>query len=168
LPELRGAPIDVRFLPELHVSRGKLYSNQDVGNAVHAASYIRRREMVLDSSLNRRRREFERVLIHELFHFVWARLGNPARQSYSELIAREGLQRARGELGWSAEFAKRAARRDTRDRNWRNYLCESFCDTAAWMYSGIRVHDEFTLAVRFRRARGAWFQDYFEDRAVLI
>jgi hypothetical protein len=168
LPELRGAPIAVRFLPELRVYRGKLHSNQHLGRAVHAASHIRKREMILDRSLNRQRKEFERILIHELFHFVWARLGNPARQSYLELIAREESQRARGELGWSAALAKQAERRGLRDRIWRDYVCESFCDTAAWMYSGMRVHDEFTLAIRFKRARRAWFRERFDGQAVLI
>src|SRR3977135_1471856 len=105
-------------MPELRVYRGKLDSNQHVGQAVHAASHLRKREIVVDRSLNGQRKEFERILIHELFHFVWARLGNPARASYSELIDREQSRRARGELGWSAELAKQAARRGTRHRIW--------------------------------------------------
>ena len=39
-------------------------------------------------------------------------------------------------------------RTDARDRTprWRRYACESFCDTAAWHFAGLRQHDEFTLA----------------------
>jgi hypothetical protein len=40
---------------------------------------------------------------------------------------------------------------------WREYCCESFCDTAAWLYSGVQVHSEFTLAGRYRHRRRVWF-----------
>jgi hypothetical protein len=39
----------------------------------------------------------------------------------------------------------------------REYCCESFCDSAAWLYSGIERHAEFTLPARSRRRRQAWF-----------
>ena len=63
-------------------------------------------------------------------------------------------------LGWSAEWRKRrltAADRRGRTRRWREYCCESFCDTAAWLYSGVERHDEFTLAGRCRKTRSQWF-----------
>ncbi|MEP6962265.1 MAG: hypothetical protein ABI995_09305, partial [Acidobacteriota bacterium] len=49
---------------------------------------------------------------------------------------------------------------DIRDRKpkWRHYACESLCDTAAWAYSGLRSHDEFTLAMKERRRRQAWLE----------
>lgn len=104
--------------------------------------------------------EFPRIFVHELFHFVWARAGNPLRWSYERLVRGEFRAGARGELGWSAEWRKAALDgRDVRRRTrlWREYCCESFCDTAAWLYSGTARHPEFTLRSKFRPARRAWF-----------
>jgi hypothetical protein len=87
-------------------------------------------------------------------------LGNPRRWSYEDLLDAELAAHARGELGWSAEWRKcslGAAHRRNRSRLWREYCCESFCDSAAWLYSGCRVHEEFTLAPRFRSRRRDWF-----------
>ena len=39
------------------------------------------------------------IIIHELFHFVWIRLGNKGRTQFSELLRDEYKHRARGELG---------------------------------------------------------------------
>src|SRR5690606_17220632 len=100
------------------------------------------------------------IVIHELFHFAWLRLGNARRASWEALVAREMERRARGELGWSAESRKNritARDRGNQSRLWREYLCESFCDTAAWMFAAEVRHDEYTLAGRHRAARRAWF-----------
>ena len=55
-----------------------------------------------------------------------------------------------------------------RGRPWREYLCESFCDTAAWLYGDVRKHEEFTLAARFRQRRAGWFKAAFDGRAVQV
>jgi hypothetical protein len=92
---------------------------------------------------------------------VWLRAGNPLRRSYELLIENEMLHQAWGELGWSAESRKqalRAAERLRRSRRWREYVCESFCDSAAWVFAGLRSHEEFTLMLRYRHARRAWFR----------
>jgi hypothetical protein len=162
LPELSGQPIDLRFLPELSVSRGQLRSGVSGGEAVHAASFIRKREMVLEKELLSNAHELARVFVHELFHFAWARLGNPARRSFESLIEVEIAMGARGELGWSSEMRKAAGVKS------REYLCESFCDTAAWLYAGVAKHDEFTLAQRHRVKRARWFRHYYSDRPVSI
>ena len=76
--------------------------------------------------------------------------------------ARKSRRGRRGELGWSAEWRKDALGADDvagRTRRWREYCCESFCDTAAWLYSGVERHEEFTLGERWRRGRRAWFAD---------
>lgn len=162
----------LRFLPALTADRRRLYSNRKRGEPVHAASYIRKRRIVLDRELAQQPAELARILVHELFHFVWVRLGNPARHSYEALVHEEWRQRARGELGWSAESRKRAlgklspGGRATPD--WREYICESFCDTAAFLYSGVRRHPEYTLAARHRNRRAEWFRAVFERGAISI
>jgi hypothetical protein len=146
LPELAGEPIRMLRVNGLRDRRG----------AVHAGSFLRQRRIAFNCSAD----EFARVLVHELFHFVWLRLGNPRRQSYEALLRRELAEGAGGELGWSADCRKRelrAADIRLRTRLWREYCCESFCDSAAWLYSGVGRHEEFTLTGRFRRLRGEWF-----------
>lgn len=118
--------------------------------------------MVMEAALIKQPAEFERVFVHEVFHFVWVRLGNPLRRSYEALLAREMAAGARGELGWSAELRKQALTEQdatTRSRRWREYACESFCDTAAWLYAPAQRHPEHTLAARWRELRRHWFQD---------
>jgi hypothetical protein len=100
------------------------------------------------------------IVLHELFHFVWARLGNRRRQEFAEVLDRELQGRARGELGESSEVQKERFLRSGSSRNspaWRDYVCESFCDTAAWLYSGRRRNSECRLAVRWRDRRECWF-----------
>ncbi len=142
------------------------------GQEVHAATFIRQRLIVLDSDLDQNRAELRRILLHELFHFAWVRLGNAARHEYETVIDDEMKARARGELGWSSEMRKEDLRkkglRRRSGRAWREYACESFCDTAAWRYSGINWHEEFTLAMRFRNRRKAWFEEANRGRTVRV
>ena len=146
LPILSGPPVRVEVRPSL-------------GSHL-AATSIPRRLIILDSSVLARRGDFERILIHELFHFAWVRLSNRTRRAWEQVLSREWDARIKGELGWSAEWRKaRLTRADIRLRTapWRRYACESFCDTAAWLFAGLKAHDEFTLAARARRTRRAWF-----------
>ena len=79
-----------------------------------------------------------------------------------QVIGEEWQGGAQGELGWSAEWRKLALGADEvrrRGRLWREYCCESFCDTAAWRYSGLKKHPEFTLAGNLRRRRAQWMED---------
>lgn len=113
---------------------------------------------MLDAALQRRPRELDRILIHEIFHFVWARLGNPTRLAYEQQVRREIEGRARGELGWSSEWRKselNPADIAGRTRRWREYVCESFCDTASWLFSG-SLQGETTLAATHRERRRRW------------
>ena len=160
----------LRFLPALTADRRRLYSNRPLGQPVYAGSFIRKREIILDQELERQPRELTRILIHELFHFAWVRLGNPARRSFEDLLKAEWKQGARGELGWSAELRKNALAKSRPQATalWRDYLCESFCDTAAWLYSGRRHHPEYTLAARHRNRRAAWFQSAFRKSVIPI
>jgi len=151
LPAAAGPPIRIRFGADL--SRH---------GSIHAGAMLRERRVLLDPALGRNRADFARILVHELFHFVWLRLGNPRRRWFERLLAQEIRAGAAGELGWSAEWRKDAlAARDRRlrTRRWREYACESFCDSAAWLFSGVRRHPEFTLPARFRAGRRVWFRE---------
>lgn len=123
--------------------------------------------MVLDMQLKADPGELARIALHELFHFVWLRLGNPVRRSWEELVLRQWRHGARSELGWSAEQRLRALRAEDveqRSRRWREYVCESFCDSAAWAFGILRRHPEFTLEVAFRRERRRWFDEFRRHR----
>ena len=131
-----------------------------------AATSIPRRVILLDSEVLVRPGEFERILIHELFHFAWVRLSNATRRSWEEVLSSEISGHVSGELGWSAEWRKEKLKAaDVRRRSpaWRRYACESFCDTSAWLYAGLRRHDEFTLASAARRRRKRWFAARITD-----
>jgi len=149
LPALSGRPIRV----ELHDSLGYHL----------AATNIRRRLILLDREVLDMCGDFERILMHEIFHFVWVRLSNSVRRDWERLLTAEIAHRAAGELGWSAEWRKHQLKPRSatlRTIAWRHYACESFCDSAAWMFAGLRSHEEFNLAPRFRRMRRAWLREH--------
>lgn len=157
LPQFTGAPIDLRFEPQLSIARGKLFTDGITGTSVHAASFLKQREMVLETSLLSDAKEFRRILIHELFHFAWWRLGNLRRNEWDSVLQSEFDVRARGELGWSSEWRKVALHLSDpklRSKKWREYACESFCDSVSCYF--VDQHPEFTLAGRFRVRRMAW------------
>jgi hypothetical protein len=144
----RGRAIELRYSAGLR---------DTAGNPAHAATFIRKRLIVLDEELRRDPSEHTRILAHEIFHFAWVRLGNPARLEWEAALRRELARRVPGEAGWSADWRKRRlVRRDVRlrTRAWREYCCESFCDTAAaWL---TRSRAETTLPRRILRARFAY------------
>ena len=157
MPPLEGLPVRVEVVRELRDRRGP----------VHAGSFLRERRIVLDCA----RAELPRILVHEVAHFIWLRLGNAVRRSYEDVVRAEIAGAARGELGWSAEWRKAAL--DARDiaartRRWREYCCESFCDTAAWLYGGIELHEEFTLGAHWCRGRRTWFAEVLGNRTLSI
>ncbi len=155
LPALAGQPIRVQAANGLGERRGP----------VHGGAFVRERRMAFDCPAA----EFPRIFVHELFHFAWVRAGNEARWSFERMLREEWKAGARGELGWSAEFRKRAlAAADVRGRGrrWREYACESFCDTAAWLYAGLRAHAEFTLAPHRRERRRRWFEAWLANRTL--
>jgi hypothetical protein len=137
----------------LTAHRGKLLSAApERGTPVHAASFIRRREIILEYELLDKP-TLPLILVHEIFHFVWARLSNATRASFSALLAEEFRRNARGELGESASVRKQL------DPHSRDYVCESFCDTAAWLYAA-RGRNA-TLAGRWQTRRRLWFEAAF-------
>lgn len=149
----------MRFVADLRSDRRRFYSGGSRGLEVHAATSLRRRTIAFDLALLDHPAELRRIVTHELFHFAWIRLSNVMRRDWERLIESERKSSARGELGWPAELRKnqlRAGDLRHRTRLWREYACESFCDTAAWALSGVRRHPEFTLASRFRAHRARW------------
>jgi hypothetical protein len=99
LPPVEGASLAIE------TARGL----RDRRQAVHAGSFLRERRIALDCT----RAEFPRIFVHELFHFVWLRAGNPVRHSWEALLRRTRRPCAGGELGWSAEWRKQALRPPT-------------------------------------------------------
>jgi hypothetical protein len=168
LPELGGRPIRITDRPRMAAHRGKLLAGSSRrGTPVHAAAFLRRREIVLETGLLLRPRLLRLILVHEIFHFVWLRLGNQRRAEFSAILAAERRGNARGELGESARAKKESLARGDALRNsraWRDYICESFCDTAAWLYSGVRQDRVVRLAKRWRDARERWFHGTLEAR----
>ncbi|MGB9605141.1 MAG: hypothetical protein ACP5U2_05640 [Bryobacteraceae bacterium] len=168
LPLLEGKTIRVAFRKSLFTRRGRLHA-QPPGDEVHAASFLRRRRIYLEEALLGDPSELRRILIHELFHFVWMRLGNEERQQWERLLVQEFRGGAGGELGYSAAWRKQAlapSAPGSRSRLWREYVCESFCDSAAWWFLCPAEHEEFTLGKRWRARRGRWLAA-FMDRAPL-
>ncbi len=158
-------PFDARFYGRpitLQYARNLL---DTAGNQAHAATFIRERRMVLDQDLRRNPQEHKRILTHELFHFVWVRLGNPKRLTWEALLQTELTARVRGETGWSAELRKLAltsADPRHRTRKWREYCCEAFCDTAAALETNVRT--EVTLAGKYLATRRRWFAEQLADQ----
>jgi hypothetical protein len=139
---LNGKPILILWASEL----------SDGTRPAVAGADIRRREIHLHPSLRKDANERSRILTHELFHFAWVRLGNPRRDAWKRLLQDELAANAKGELGWSSQWRKKEL-----PRNFNNYACESFCDTAAFLFSACREHAEYTLALRWRAKRKEWF-----------
>ena len=172
MPELRAKrSIHVSFRPHLTAYRGKLLSKSPHGDAVYAGSFLQKRKIVLDEQMLRTPRVLERIFVHEVFHFVWSKAGAKLRSSFEELVSSEFEQNVLGELGWSAESMKlqltKADRLD-RNRRWKDYLSESFCDTAGWLFGSARQYSEMTLGRAERDARRRWFRENIAGRPLSI
>jgi hypothetical protein len=171
IPELRGSAIEVAYLPKLTAWRGQLLSKSHKGDAVYAGCFIRKRRMVLDQSMLRTPRVLERIFVHEVFHFVWSKLDRETRASFEKLVRREMRLGATGELGWSAESMKlRLAPSDRRERTrrWKDYVCESFCDTAGWFFGTAKRYAEMTLDPVARAARREWVRQNLVGKPLSI
>ena len=172
MPQLRARrAIHVSFRPHLTAYRGKLLSKSPKGDAVYAGSFLRKRKIILDEQMLRTPRVLERIFVHEVFHFVWSKLGSSLRASYERLILNEIDNGALGELGWSAESMKlqlAGSDSENRTRRWKDYICESFCDTAGWLFGSARQYSEMTLGRAERDARRRWFREHVVDRPLSI
>jgi hypothetical protein len=157
LIEFAGQPIAVEFRSNLRAD-------------FHAASFLHRRLILLDQALLRDKGECERILAHEIFHFVWWKA--PAlRKEYGSLVRREFAAATPGEMGWSADWRKQALRPGdvpNNSRRFREYLCESFCDSSACLLLGISRHEEITLPASARKIRRRFFEANLADRRLKI
>lgn len=160
LPPLLGAPLRVDVRPCLTACSGELLWNQPQrGHSVFAASFIRKREIIVEEELLNVSLLLRGILLHEIFHFAWVRAGNEVRRNYAALLNEEVSRGARSELGESSEVSKRRlAGTDESDR-WKHYVCESFCDTAAWYFSSNLI-EPVGLARRWRSRRVDWFREW--------
>lgn len=108
--------------------RGKLDFGPGPGTEVFAASFIPRREIVFDSDLLGHAPDFVNIVAHEIYHFVWRRLPNSERKSWSDLLATE---KRTIHTGLSSRLRFEAWREAETPTKWKDYTCEAFCDTAA-------------------------------------
>jgi hypothetical protein len=157
---LFGKPIHLRLERNLRAVKGKLQLGGIQGRELDGASFIRQREIVLADSLSQP--EHRRVLLHELFHFVWVRLSNQQRRSYEELLRSEMDRGVIGELSWPSFQAKeRLNKQDwsTRSKGWRGYACESFCDTCSWYWRGMPGEGESAFPKIERTVRKRWVEN---------
>lgn len=174
----RLPPLKLAVADELRLARGRVLindlpelppgSSRPSHDPLHAASFIPQRYVVLHRRLFRRRVELGRILYHELCHFVWPRLGNPLRKSYEAVVRAEIGKGTRGELGYSSEWRKEKLLQESRSgerplsrpaRLWREYVCESFCDTASYVLLGSERrsgHSEYTLNRTAKERRRRW------------
>ena len=145
----------------IEARRTRLLGGQ-ADRSTQAVSYVRQRVLVLQRRLFRQPWLGQRMFYHELCHFLWPRLGTPARHRFAAHLAREVRQGVRGELGYSAQYCKDRLPHRRAPRSspaWPEYVCESFCDTGAYYLSlaagvGHRLRSvEFTLAPRYRPVR---------------
>ncbi len=172
----RLPPLKLAVADELRLARRRVLINElPQGSSsltrdhLHAASFIPQRYVVLHRRLFRRRVELGRILYHELCHFVWPRLGNPLRKSYEDVVRAEISKGTRGELGHSAEWRKEKLLAEggagyRPSRLWREYVCESFCDTTSYVLLGSERnarHSEYTLSRRAKERRKRWMADAF-------
>lgn len=172
MPPLRAPrPIHVSYRPHLTAYRGNLLSKSPKGDAVYAGCFLRKRKIILDEQMLRTPRVLERIFVHEVFHFVWSKLGSKLRASFEDLLYEEARNGVVGELGWSAESMKlQLANSDMENgtRRWKDYACESFCDTAGWLFGRARQYSEMTLGCEERDARRRWFREHLGGRALSI
>jgi hypothetical protein len=169
--EFAGEPILVEFRPDLRAWRGKLLCGGERGKEVHAGSFLRERRIVLELGLLRDAAERDRILAHEIFHFVWWKLRPAVRANYEELLRAEVRSGRRGEMGWSSDWRKeKLGAQDwrLRTRRLKEYLSESFCDTAAAWLLGVVKHAEITLPARARRLRRFWMEESLDGRRLSI
>lgn len=152
--ERKKRGLEIRFGRELRAHRGKLETGPGLGEEVFAASFLTRREIVLDEALLDDAEELLRIFAHEVYHFVWRRLSNAERGEWEAILAAEKRPRHAGlssELRWKDLGERRAG------RVWKNYACEAFCDSAAVVFRG---------GVNFSPQRRQWLMSLTKKRSL--
>ncbi|MEJ1930137.1 hypothetical protein WDZ92_07605 [Nostoc sp. NIES-2111] len=124
--------LDIRFASRLRAHRGKLEFGPGPGDEVFAASFLTRREIVFDEALLSHAPDFLNICAHEVYHFVWRKLANADRLAWHNLLQAEKRPQ---HAGVSSRVAYERYRQRPHSRNWKHYLCEAFCDSAAALTS---------------------------------
>lgn len=140
----------------MRAHRGKLSFGPGPGDEVFAASFLARREIVFDTELLGHAPDFVSIVAHEVYHFVWRRLPNSERFAWGELL--RGEKRPR-HAGLSSRLRYAAYLEGDRERQWKDYVCEAFCDTAAALTSPI-------VAISSQRKR--WFGILMKKRRLPV
>jgi hypothetical protein len=161
LPIEPAAAVQVAFLPRLTDYRGKLLSGDHRGTPIYAAAFVRERRIVLETDLVKTPDALRFIFVHELFHLAWLRLGNGRREAFRKLLVNEIAANVRGELGESSTVKKgqwmACPEFSVRAPNWRDYTCESFCDSAASFYAAGRVPSGYKIGKAWTAIRRDWF-----------
>ncbi len=140
----------------MRAHRAKLGFGPGPGDEVSAASFLARREIVFDTDLLGHAPDFVSIVAHEIYHFVWRRLPNGERFAWGELL--RGEMRPR-HAGLSSRLRYEVYREGKRERQWKDYACEAFCDTAAALTSP-------NLKISPQRKR--WFGDLMKKRRLPV
>jgi hypothetical protein len=160
--------LEIRFGRQLRAYRGKLETGSELrpglGEEVFAASFLTRREIVLDEALLDDAEELLRIFAHEVYHFVWRRLSNAERAEWEAILAAEKRPRHAGlssELRWKDLGERRAG------RVWKNYACEAFCDSAAVLFrGGLFRGGLFREGANFSPQRRQWLVSLTKKRSL--
>lgn len=140
----------------MRAHRGKLSFGPGPGNEVFAASFLARREIVFDAELLGHAPDFVSIVTHEIYHFVWRRLPNAERSAWGEILRAELRPR---HAGLSSRLRYTAYCEGKSARQWKDYVCEAFCDTAAALTSP-------TAKIPSHRKR--WFGDLINKRRLPV
>lgn len=146
--------MQIRFGEALRAYRGKLESGPGLGEEVFAASFLTRREIVLDEALLEDAEQLLRVFAHEVYHFVWRRLSNGERGEWEAILAAERRPR---HAGLSSELRWKELGEERQGRRWKNYVCEAFCDSASHLRQG---RDNFSPQ------RRQWLESLMKKRSL--
>lgn len=140
----------------MRAHRGQLAFGEGPGEEVFAASFLTRREVVLDEDLVRHAPDLVNIFTHEIYHFVWRRLSNAVRQEWMDLL---GAEKTRLHTGLSSRLRFEEFQQKPTDRHWKNYVCEAFTDTAAALGDPTRIVSS---------QRRKWFANLMKQRKLPV
>ena len=126
------------------------------GDEIFAASFLARREIVFALELLDDASALVEVFAHEIYHFVWRRLGNVERANWAALLGGEAVPK---HAGLSSQLRFETFQNSGKDRHWKDYVCEAFCDTAGAL---TRSH------AKISPQREQWFERLKKRRRLFV